>query len=43
MLQPNNNGLYIPYAFFSRKLTSAECNYKIYNKEMLAIIYSLEE
>ncbi len=29
--------------FFSRKLSSAECNYEIYDKEMLAIIRSLEE
>ena len=43
LLQPNNNGLYVPCAFFSRKLTSAEYNYEIYDKEMLAIVRSLEE
>jgi RNase H-like domain found in reverse transcriptase len=43
MLQPNNEGVYIPCSFFSRKLTGAECNYEIYDKEMLAIVYSLEE
>ena len=28
--------------FFSRKLTLAECNYEIYNKELLAIVNCLE-
>ena len=37
-MQPNSNNLYIPCAFFSKKLNSAEYNYKIYNKEILAII-----
>ena len=37
-MQLNSNGLYVPYAFFSKKLNSAEYNYKIYNKEILAII-----
>ena len=32
-----------PVAFFSKKLIPAECNYKIYDKELLAIIQSLEE
>ena len=43
LLQPNENGLFVPCAFFSRKLTGAECNYEIYDKEMLAIVRSLEE
>jgi hypothetical protein len=30
-------------AFFSQKLTLAKCNYKIYNKELLAIINALEQ
>ena len=29
--------------YFSKTITSAECNYKIHNKEMLAIIYSLKQ
>jgi hypothetical protein len=30
-------------AYFSKKNSPAECNYKIYNKELLAIIRCLEE
>ena len=29
--------------FYSRRITSAECNYEIYDKEMLAIIAYLNE
>ena len=43
LLQPNQDGLYVPCAFFSRKLSGPECNYEIYDKEMLAIVRSLEE
>ena len=38
LLQPNSNSLFLPYAFFSKKLSLAEYNYKIYNKEILAIV-----
>ena len=30
-------------AFFSKTINLAKCNYQIYNKEILAIIKSLEE
>ena len=30
-------------AYFSRKISLAKCNYKIYNKELLAIIRCFEE
>jgi hypothetical protein len=43
LLQPNQDGLFVPCAFYSRKLTGAECNYEIYDKEMLAIVKSLQE
>jgi hypothetical protein len=43
LLQPNPDGLFLPCAFFSKKLSPAECNYEIYDKEMLAIVRSLEE
>ena len=43
LLQPNANRLYILCVFFSQKLLSTKCNYKIYNKEILVIIHSLEE
>ena len=29
--------------YFSKTMTPTECNYKIYDKEMLAIIRSLEQ
>jgi len=32
-----------PVAFYSKSLSSMERNYKIYDKEMLAIIHALEE
>ena len=32
-----------PMAFFLRKLTPAEYNYEIYNKELLAIVNALEQ
>jgi hypothetical protein len=31
------------YAFFLKKNSLAEYNYEIYNKELLVIIYCLEE
>lgn len=41
--QLNDEGIWVPCAFFSKKNNSAECNYEIYDKEMLAIIRCLEE
>jgi hypothetical protein len=41
--QPDSQGLWTPCAFFSKKLSTTECNYPIYDKEMLAIIRCLEE
>jgi hypothetical protein len=40
--QEDANGVLHPVAFFSRKLTPAECNYEIYDKELLAIISAFE-
>ncbi|QRW21043.1 Transposon Tf2-1 polyprotein [Rhizoctonia solani] len=39
--QPDGSGALHPVAFFLRKLTPAKINYKIYDKEMLAIVESL--
>src|SRR6266705_123515 len=41
--QPNDNGVLRPVAFFSKKHSPAECNYEIYDKELLAIVRSFEE
>ena len=37
-----HNGVFKPVAFFLKKMSPAECNYMIYNKELLAIVKSFE-
>ena len=32
-----------PVAYFSKKMAPAECNYEIHDKEMLAIVRSLDQ
>ena len=39
----SEDGLLHPVAYFSRRMAPAECHYKIYNKEFLAIICCFEE
>src|SRR5205807_8341709 len=41
--QRNDQGTLHPIAFFSKKHLSAECNYEIYDKELLAIVRCFEE
>jgi hypothetical protein len=41
--QYDDNGLLRPIAYFSSKHSAQECNYEIYDKELLAIIKALEE
>src|SRR5690606_25040595 len=41
--QEDDNGILHPVAFYSKKHTPAECNYEIYDKEMVAIIRCLQE
>jgi len=41
--QSTTDGKWHPIAFYSKSLSSVERNYKIYDKEMLAIIRALEE
>jgi transposase InsO family protein len=41
--QPNEAGTLHPVAFFSKKLSPAECNYEIYDKELLAIVRAFQE
>ena len=43
LLQMGENGLLHPIAYFSRRIAPAECNYKIYNKKLLAIIWCFKE
>ena len=41
--QIDDEGCLRPVAYFSSKHSASECNYEIYDKELLAIIKSLEE
>ena len=41
--QLRKNGLLYPIAFFSKNLNPAQYNYKIYDKELLAIIWCFEQ
>lgn len=40
--QYDEDGVLHPVAFYSKNMTPAECNYQIYDKELLAIIRCLE-
>ena len=42
LLQLQPSGMFYPYRFYSKKNSPAECNYEIYDKEMLAIVRCLE-
>jgi len=41
--QPDDEGVVHPVAYFSKKHSPAECNYDIYDKELMSIIQALEE
>ena len=41
--QPDSQGVLHPVAYFSTRMAPAECNYDIYDKELLAIIRAFEE
>ena len=41
--QIGKDGRLHPVAFFSKKMSPAECNYEIYDKELLAIVRAFEE
>ena len=43
LYQTNEDGKLKPVAFFSAKHSAPECNYEIYDKELLAIVKALEE
>jgi hypothetical protein len=40
--QYKDNGILYSVAFYSKNMASAECNYKIYDKELLTIVRYLE-
>jgi len=41
--QRDDEGVQHPVAYYSKKNSPAECNYDIYDKELMAIITALEE
>ena len=41
--QPDAQGVLHPVTYFSTHMFPAECNYNIYDKELLAIIYTFKE
>lgn len=41
--QMDKHGVLRPVAFLSHKMTPAECNYEIYDKELLAIVQAFDE
>ena len=43
LLQMGEDGLLHPVVYFSRRMVLAECHYKIYDKELLAIIRCFEK
>ena len=42
LLQYDDEGVFRPVTFFSKKNNTAEFNYPIYDKELLAVIRCLE-
>lgn len=43
LLQRGDDGFLHPCAYYSQKNSPAECNYEIYDKELLAVVRCLEE
>ena len=42
LLQKLDDRLWHPIIFHSQSMADAKCNYKVYDKEMLTIIHTLE-
>jgi len=43
LLQHDDDGVLNPVAFYSKKHSRAECNYEIYDKELMAIVRTFKE
>jgi len=43
LLQYDDEGILHPVAFFSKKHSPTKCNYEIYDKELMAIVWASEE
>jgi hypothetical protein len=43
LMQYDTKGMLRPVAFYSKKMTPAECNYPIHDKELLAIVRALQK
>jgi hypothetical protein len=43
LLQYDDDGILHPVTYFSKKHSPAECDFEIYDKELMAIICSFEE
>ena len=43
LLQKAKEGIWKPVAYYSRKLTGAEMNYEIHDKEIFAIVAGMKE
>ena len=41
--QKDDSGVLYPVAFYNKNLLPAECNYEIYDKELLVIIQAFEQ
>jgi hypothetical protein len=41
--QYDDDNVLHPMAYFSKKYSPAECNYEIYDKEVMAIVWAFEE
>ena len=41
--QPDDNGVLCPVAFFLKKHSPADCNYEIYDEELMTIVRSFED
>jgi len=43
LFQYDENEIFHSVAYFSKKHNSVECNYEIYNKKLMIIVYAFEK